>query len=161
MLYRFSLVFEWGFLWPCLLITCIGWVIVVCDRGSIPGRGKRISPLASCVQTGSVAHPASVQLVPGVLPQGLKRGRGVTLTTHPHLELRSKMSRSYTSSHQSAFVACSGTALAFLSLFTNLCQHSDKRATRSTPSASHDQERGWLAPHLWQVEWQHDLESRG
>jgi hypothetical protein len=28
------------------------------DRASIPGRGERIYPLASCVQTGSGAHPA-------------------------------------------------------------------------------------------------------
>jgi hypothetical protein len=40
----------------------------------------------------------SVQLVPGVLSPGVKRGRGVMLTTHPHLVPRSWMSRSYTSS---------------------------------------------------------------
>jgi len=34
----------------------------------------------------------------GVLSPGVKRGRGVTLTTHPHLVPRSGMSRSYTSS---------------------------------------------------------------
>jgi hypothetical protein len=33
-----------------------------------------------CVQTGSRAHPPPVQWVPGV-----KRGRGVMLTTHPYL----------------------------------------------------------------------------
>jgi hypothetical protein len=46
--------------------------------------------------------------------RGAKRGRGVTLTTHPHLMPRSRMSRSYISSPPSAFMACSGTALAFL-----------------------------------------------
>jgi hypothetical protein len=35
------------------------------------------------VQTGSEAHPASCTIVPGVLSPGLKRGQGVTLTTHP------------------------------------------------------------------------------
>jgi hypothetical protein len=35
-----------------------------------------------CVQTSSEAHPA------GVLSQGLKWGRGVTLTTHPHVAPR-------------------------------------------------------------------------
>jgi hypothetical protein len=65
----------------------------------------------------SVSRPAlgptkpPVQWVPGVLSPGLKRGRGVTLTTHPHLVPRSSMSRSYTSSPPSAFMACSGTAL--------------------------------------------------
>jgi hypothetical protein len=39
-----------------------------------------------------------VRWVPGVLSLGLKRGRGVTLTTHPHLVPRSRMSRIYTSS---------------------------------------------------------------
>jgi hypothetical protein len=42
-----------------------------------------------------------------------KRGRSVTLTTHAHLVLRLRMSRSYTSSPPSAFMACSGTALLF------------------------------------------------
>jgi hypothetical protein len=37
-----------------------------------------------CVQTGSEAHPP-IQWVPGVLSPGVKRGRGVMLTTHPHL----------------------------------------------------------------------------
>jgi hypothetical protein len=34
----------------------------------------------------------------GTVSPGVKRGQGVTLTTHPHLMLRSRMSRSYTSS---------------------------------------------------------------
>jgi hypothetical protein len=48
-----------------------------------------------CVQTGSGAHPASCTMGTGVLSPGVKRGRGVTLTTHPHLEPRSRMSTSY------------------------------------------------------------------
>jgi hypothetical protein len=51
-----------------------------------------------CVQTGSGAHPDSCTMVPGVLSQELKSGRVVTLTTHPHLVPRSRMSRTYTSS---------------------------------------------------------------
>jgi len=39
-----------------------------------------------------------VQSVPAVLSPGVKRGRGVMLTTHPYLVPRSWMSRSYTSS---------------------------------------------------------------
>jgi hypothetical protein len=39
-----------------------------------------------------------IQWVPGVLSPGVKRGRGVTLTTHPHLVPRLRMSRSYASS---------------------------------------------------------------
>jgi hypothetical protein len=38
-----------------------------------------------CVQTSSEAHPASCTMgVEGPSP-GVKRGRSVTLTTHPHL----------------------------------------------------------------------------
>jgi hypothetical protein len=39
-----------------------------------------------------------IQWVPGALSPGVKRGRGVTLTTHPHLVPRLRMSRNYTSS---------------------------------------------------------------
>jgi hypothetical protein len=56
-----------------------------------------------------------VESVPGVQSSGLKRGRGVTLTTNLHLVPRSRMSSSYTFSPLSAFVAYSGIALAFLS----------------------------------------------
>jgi hypothetical protein len=55
---------------------------------------------------------STTALVPGFLSPGLKRGQGMTLTTHPHLDPRSIMSRSYISSPPSAFVACSGTVLA-------------------------------------------------
>jgi hypothetical protein len=51
-----------------------------------------------CVQTGSEAHPASCTMGTGGPFAGEKRGRGVTLTTHPHLVPWSRMSRSYTSS---------------------------------------------------------------
>jgi hypothetical protein len=64
----------------------------------------------------SVSRPAlrltqpPAQCVPGVLYPGVKRGRSLRLTTHPHLVPRSRMSRSYTSSPQSAFMECNGTA---------------------------------------------------
>jgi hypothetical protein len=44
------------------------------------------------------AHSASCTMSTGVLSLGVKNGRGVTLTTHPHLVPRSRMSRSYTCS---------------------------------------------------------------
>jgi hypothetical protein len=46
---------------------------------------------------------------------GVKHGRGVTLTTHPHLVQRSLMCRSYNSCPPSASMACSGTALLTIS----------------------------------------------
>jgi hypothetical protein len=64
-----------------------------------------------CVQTGSEAHPASCTMCNGGPFPGAKRGRGMTLTTHPHLVPRSLMSRSYTPLPPSSCVACSGTAL--------------------------------------------------
>jgi hypothetical protein len=69
--------------------------------------------LSLYVQTGSGAHAASCTMGTGVLSPGLKRSRGMTLTTHHHLMPRSRMSRRYTSSPPNAFISCSGTALAF------------------------------------------------
>jgi hypothetical protein len=66
-----------------------------------------------CVQTGSRAHPASSTMGTGGPFPGVKRGRGVTLTTHPHLVPRSRMSRIYTPLPPSASMACSGTALPY------------------------------------------------
>jgi hypothetical protein len=67
------------------------------DRGSIPGRGKRFF-LYLCVRTSSEAHPAFCTMDTGGPFPGAKRGRSVTLSTHPHLVQRSRMSRSYSSS---------------------------------------------------------------
>jgi hypothetical protein len=49
-------------------------------------------------QTGSGARPASCTMGTGGPFPGSNRGRGMTLTTHPHLVPKSRMSRSYTSS---------------------------------------------------------------
>jgi hypothetical protein len=59
-----------------------------------------------------------VQWVLGVLSPGVKRGRGMTLTTHPHPVPRSRMSRSYTSSPPSAYMACRETALLYFTLLS-------------------------------------------
>jgi hypothetical protein len=55
-------------------------------------------PLASVSRPALSPTQPPLQWVPGVLSQGLKRGWGVTLTTHPHLLPKSGMSRRYTSS---------------------------------------------------------------
>jgi hypothetical protein len=65
------------------------------DRGSIPGRGESIFYVAPVSRPALRPTQPPVQWVPGVLHPGLKRGRGVTLTTHPHLVPRSRMSRGY------------------------------------------------------------------
>jgi hypothetical protein len=51
-----------------------------------------------CDHTDSGAHPASCTMGTGGPFLGVKCGRGMTLTTHPHLVPWSCMSRSYTSS---------------------------------------------------------------
>jgi hypothetical protein len=65
-------------------------------------QGQRISPLASVSRPALGPTQPPVQWVSGILSLGVKRGRGVTLTTHPHLVPRSWMSRSYTSSPPSS-----------------------------------------------------------
>jgi hypothetical protein len=68
------------------------------DRGSIPGRGEKIFPLASVSRPALVPTQSPAKWVPGVLSPGLKHGHDETLTTHPHSVPRSRMSRSYTPS---------------------------------------------------------------
>jgi hypothetical protein len=59
------------------------------DRDSIPGRGKMVFPLASLSRPALGPTQPRVQWVPGVLSPGVKRGRGVMLTTHAHKVPRS------------------------------------------------------------------------
>jgi hypothetical protein len=82
-----------------------------------PVGAKEFFPLASVSRPALVPTQPPVQWVPVVLSPGVKHGRGVTLTTHPHLIPRSRMSRSYTPLPPSASMACSGTALPLLLIF--------------------------------------------
>jgi hypothetical protein len=82
--------------------------------GFYPRQEQRIFPLSSISRPALGPTQPPVQWVPGVLSPGVKRGRGVMLTTHPHLVPRSRMSRSYNSSPPSACMACRGTALLYL-----------------------------------------------
>jgi hypothetical protein len=66
------------------------WVLVTTERSSFDPRQRQEDFSSNlCVHTSSGTHPASYLMGTGVLSQGVKRGRGVTLTTHPHLVLRS------------------------------------------------------------------------
>jgi hypothetical protein len=62
-------------------------VSIVSGYGFDPRQGQRIFPLTSVSRTTLGPTQPSVQWVPGVLFPGLKRGLGVTLITHPHLQL--------------------------------------------------------------------------
>jgi hypothetical protein len=77
-------------------VQCLttGWTI---GRSRLdPRQGQRIFLLAPASRPA--LGPTPIQWVPGVLSLGVKRGRSVTLTTHPYLVPRLRMSRSYTSS---------------------------------------------------------------
>jgi hypothetical protein len=67
--------------------------------GFDPRQRQRIFPLASASRPALGPIQPPVQWVPGVLSPGVKRGRGVMLTTRPHLVPKLRMSRSYISSH--------------------------------------------------------------
>jgi hypothetical protein len=72
--------------------------------------GAKNFPLSS-VQTCSGAHPASCTMGTGGPFPGGKARPGRDANHSPHLEPRSRMSRSYTSLPPSALVPCSGTTL--------------------------------------------------
>jgi hypothetical protein len=77
-------------------------VSIVTDYGLTAGvrspTRQRIFLLVSASRPALGPTQPPVQWVPGVLSPGVKRGRGVTLTTHPLLVPRLTMNRSYTSS---------------------------------------------------------------
>jgi hypothetical protein len=84
-------------LYPTCTVTT-GWTTG--RSGFDPRQGQRIFPLASLSRPALGPTQPPVKWVPGVLSPGVKRGRGMMLTTHPHLVPRSWMSRSYTSPPQ-------------------------------------------------------------
>jgi hypothetical protein len=79
-----------------LLTRCSVW-LQTGRPGFDPRRMQRIL-LASVSRPALMPTQPPAQWVPEVLSPGIKRGRGVTLTTHPHLVPKSRMSRSYISS---------------------------------------------------------------
>jgi hypothetical protein len=63
-------------------VSIVSW-LQIRQPGFNPQQGQRIFPLASYVQTSSVAHPASCPMDSRILSPGVKCSWGVTLTTHP------------------------------------------------------------------------------
>jgi hypothetical protein len=70
------------------------WAIEVRSPAEVEG----FFPVASVSRPALGPTQPPVQWASGVLSPGVKCGRGVKLTTNPHLVPRSRMSRSYTSS---------------------------------------------------------------
>jgi hypothetical protein len=79
-------------------VQCLATDWTTGRSSSIPGGDERIFPLASVSRPTLGPTQPCVQWVPEVLSPVVKRGRGVTLISHPHLVPRSRMSRGYTSS---------------------------------------------------------------
>jgi hypothetical protein len=92
-----------------------------------PAEAKIISS-SLCVQISCEAHPASYPTGNGDLSPGIKCGRRVTLTTHPHLEPRSTMS--YTPLPFGVCVAVEGQLYYFFFLLLHYvfvsCTHERK-----------------------------------
>jgi hypothetical protein len=74
-----------------------------------PEEAKRIFPPASVSRPALEPTQLPVQWVPEVLSPRVKRGRGVRLTTYPHLVSRSWVSMSYASSPPAPPKMCCGT----------------------------------------------------
>jgi hypothetical protein len=64
-------------------VRIVATLILLVEVKVIPGRGDRIFPLVSVTRPGMGPTQPPVQWVQWVLSPGVKRGRGVTLTTHP------------------------------------------------------------------------------
>jgi hypothetical protein len=112
-----------------LVLKCEPGISVSIMSGyGLNDRSIKVRPPAEAKGFFSVASvsrpalgPTPVQWVPGVLSSGLKHGQGVTLTTHPYLVSRSRMSRSCTSSPPSAFVAINGKYMNSSRIYWTFC----------------------------------------
>jgi hypothetical protein len=98
----FNLIFEFGTK-SCLRagvaqsVQCLTTNWTTRQPGFRSLQKHRFFTLVSVFRAALRPTQPPVQWVPGVLSLGIKRGLGVTLTTHPHLVPRSRMSRSHNS----------------------------------------------------------------
>jgi hypothetical protein len=89
----------------------IKFVLILPSHG-----GKGFFLLPSVSRPALRPTQAPIQWVPRVLSPGVERDRGVTLTTHPHLVPRSRISSSFTTSPSCRLLGSSGTALLLPSM---------------------------------------------
>jgi hypothetical protein len=92
--------------------------------GFNPRQKQWIFPLASVFRLALGYTQLPVQMGTTCLFPGVKRGRGMMLTTDIHLVQRLRMSRSCISSPPSTSMACSGTAVIFYhARYMLICLH--------------------------------------
>jgi hypothetical protein len=84
-------------------------------------RRQRIFPGASVSRLALEDRPGFFPIGAGVLSQEQSAAEGVTLTTHPHLVPRSRMSMGYTSSPARRMYGGSGTTFKLKSADTSAC----------------------------------------
>jgi hypothetical protein len=92
------------------------------NRGSIPDRGRGFFS-SPCVPTGSGAHPASYPMGTGCSFLGGKAQPGRDADHSSPSSAEVKYESSYTSSPPCASMACSGTALLLMAVFTGFILH--------------------------------------
>jgi hypothetical protein len=86
------------------LIVTFGWTVLglhycyLQHEGRLKIKGNFVLARSDASRPALGPTQPPIQWVPGVLSPGVKRGRGMMLTTHPHLVPRLRMSKSYTSS---------------------------------------------------------------
>jgi hypothetical protein len=110
-------------------VQCLttGWTT---GRWRFDARQRRgIFPLASVSRPALGPTQPPVQWVLGFLSLGVKRGRGVTLTTYLHLVPRSWMSRSCTSCSPLCFHRCV-VGLLYLCMTFSFCTYSCSKDVR-------------------------------
>jgi hypothetical protein len=111
----------WIYIEPTAVISSGSSVSIVSDYRlanraigvQSPAEAKYFSS-SLCVQTGSEAHPASYPMGTVGPSPGVKRGRGVTLTTHLYIVSRSRKSGSYTHPPLAACMAVTGQLYRYL-----------------------------------------------
>jgi hypothetical protein len=101
--------------------------------GFDPSRGKGFFSSSLCVQTSCEAHPASYPTGKGVLSPGVKRGRDVTLTTHPHLEPKfiSLLQRLHGGSGTTLLVTFTQDTILFTKAVAEICNELRRQTQRS------------------------------